>query len=156
MRSSFYLPVDDDLLPTGEVLAVEGTPFDFRTATPIGRNIAAVTHSGAGRVTEGGVGYDHNWVLEGVGMRDVVIITDPKSGRRLTMSTNQPGVQLYVGGYLDGVSGKAPLGSYPAFAGLTLETQTFPDSVNHSHFPSATLEPGDVYLNRVRFDFSTI
>ncbi len=155
MRSSFYLPVDDDLLPTGEVLSVAGTPFDFRTPTPIGKNIGAVTHSGAGRVTEGGVGYDHNWVLDGVGMRDVVDLTDPRSGRHLTMSTNQHGVQLYVGGYLEGVSGKAPVGAYPAFAGLTLETQSFPDGVNHSHFPRATLLPGETYLNKVRFEFGT-
>jgi aldose 1-epimerase len=155
MRSSHYLPVDDDLLPSGEVLAVADTPFDFRTPTPIGKNIDAVTHSGAGRVTESSVGYDHNWVLDGAGMRDVVILTDPKSGRRLTMSTNQPGVQVYVGGYLEGVTGKSPLGAYPAFAGLTLETQTFPDAPNHSHFPQATLHPGETYLNKVRFDFST-
>lgn len=154
MRSSFYVPVDDDLLPSGEVLAVDGTPFDFRTPTPIGKNIAEVTHSGAGRVTDGGVGYDHNWVLEGTGMREVVVITDPRSGRRLTLSTNQPGVQLYVGGYLGGVTGKAPVGAYEAFAGLTLETQTFPDAVNQSHFPQAELRPGQTYRNAMRFDFS--
>ena len=156
MRSSYYTPVDDDLLPTGEVRAVEGTPFDFREPTQIGKNINDVHHSGAGRVTESGVGYDHNWVLEGSGMRQVVFITDPASGRRLSMSTNQPGVQLYVGGYLDGVTGKGTVGQYKAFAGLTLETQTFPDAVNHSHFPQADLWPGETYLNSIRFDFSTV
>lgn len=144
----------DDLLPTGEVLAVEGTPFDFRKPRPVGENMAEVSNAGAGRVTQGGTGYDHNWVLEGTGMREVVFITDPRSGRRLTMSTNQPGVQLYVGGYLDGVTGKAPAGEYQAFAGLTLETQTFPDAVNHSHFPQAELHPGQTYLNSMRFVFS--
>jgi aldose 1-epimerase len=155
MRSSYYVPVDDDLLPSGEVLAVDGTPFDFRTPTPIGKNIAAVHHSGAGRVTDSGVGYDHNWVLDSVGMREVLAVTDPKSGRRLTLSTNQPGVQLYVGGYLDGVTGKAPVDRYKAFAGFTLETQTFPDAVNHSHFPRAELRPGESYLNSMRLNFST-
>ena len=155
MRSSYYVPVDDELLPSGEVLAVDGTPFDFRTPTPNGKNIGAVQHSGAGRVvTESGVGYDHNWVLEGVGMREVVFVTDPHSGRRLTMSTNQPGVQLYAGGYLDGVTGKEPVGEYKAFAGFTLETQTFPDAVNHAHFPQAELHPGQTYLNSIRFEFS--
>jgi aldose 1-epimerase len=154
MRSSFYVPVDDELLPSGEVLAVDGTPFDFRTPTPIGKNIAHVQHSGAGRVTESGVGFDHNWVLDGVGMREVLVVTDPRSGRRLTMATNQPGVQLYVGGYLDGVTGKAPAGEYQAFAGFTLETQTFPDAVNHAHFPRAELRPGETYHNSVRLDFS--
>ena len=155
MRSAFYTPVDDDLLPSGEVLAVNDTAFDFRAPTPIGKNMGAVQHSGAGRVTDGGVGYDHNWVLDGVGMREVVFVTDPRSGRQLTMSTNQPGVQLYVGGYLDGVTGKAPVGSYRAFAGFTLETQTFPDAVNQSHFPQAELHPGQTYVNSIRFEFST-
>lgn len=155
MRSSFYIPVDDELLPSGEVLAVDGTPFDFRTPTLIGKNIDAVQHSGAGRVTESGVGFDHNWVLDGVGMREVVVVTDPRSGRTLTMSTNQPGVQLYVGGYLDGVTAKAPADQYRAFAGFTLETQTFPDAINHVHFPRAELHPDQTYLNSIRFEFST-
>lgn len=146
VRSSAYLPVDDALLPTGEIRAVAGTPFDFRTATPIGKNIAGVGHSG----------YDHNWVLDGAGMREVVVVTDPHSGRRLTISTDQPGVQVYAGGYLEGVSGKAPAETYPAFAGLALEAQTFPDAVNHPHFPQAELRPGQTYRNSVRFDFSTV
>lgn len=156
MRSSFYIPVDDELLPTGEVLAVEGTPFDFRQATPVGTNMARVSHSGAGHSTERTSGYDHNWVLEGTGMREVAVITDPRSGRRLTMSTNQPGVQFYAGGYLNGVTGKAPAEEYEAFAGLALEAQNFPDAVNYSHFPQANLQPGETYLNKVRFDFSAV
>ena len=147
MHSSSYLPVDDDLLPTGEILAVAGTPFDFRAATPIGKNIAGATHSGTG--------YDHNWVLAGAGMREVAILSDARSGRRLTLSTNQPGLQMYAGGYLEGVSGKSPVTRYPAFAGLAMETQTFPDAVNHPHFPRADLHPGQNYHNSVRFDFST-
>lgn len=156
VRGSHYLPVDDELLPTGEIRAVAGTPFDFREPTPIGKNIAEVDNSGAGRPTGDIVGYDHNWVLDGSGMRPVVVATDPASGRRLTMSTNQPGVQLYVGGYLSGVTGKAPVTTYPAFAGFTLETQTFPDAVNHANFPSAALYPGQTYHNAVRFDFSVV
>lgn len=147
MRSSFYVPVDDELLPTGEVLGVAGTPFDFRTPTPIGRNNSRLERSGQG--------FDHNWVLEGVGMREVVFLTDPASGRRLTLSTDQPGVQVYVGGYLEGVTAKAPATTYPAFAGLTLETQTFPDAVNLSHFLQAVLPPGETYLNQMRLEFST-
>jgi aldose 1-epimerase len=154
MRSSFYTPVDESLLPTGEVLSVADTPFDFRAPKSIGQDIAKVEHSGAGRVTTSGAGYDHNWVLEGTGMREVLNITEPHSGRRLAMSTNQPGVQLYTGGYLEGVTGKPPVGRYSAFAGLTLETQTFPDAVNQSHFPPANLKPGETYTNIVQFDFS--
>jgi aldose 1-epimerase len=156
IRSSHYLPVDDELLPTGEVRPVAGTPFDFRTPTPIGKNIAEVDNSGAGRPTGEIVGYDHNWVLDGNGMREVLVATDPASGRRLTLSTNLPGLQLYVGGYLEGVTGKAPVNSYPAFAGFTLETQYFPDSVNHPGFPDPRLNPGQEFHNRIRFDFTAI
>ncbi|MGE0782664.1 aldose epimerase family protein [Mycolicibacterium sp.] len=146
VRAAHYLPVDRELLPTGEIAAVEGTPFDFRTATPIGENVARV----------GNTGYDHNWVLDGSGVRPVLVVTDPASGRRLTLSTNQPGVQVYTGGYLAGVTGKAPMATYPAFAGLALETQTFPDAVNQPHFPSAALRPGETYHNAMRFDFSVV
>lgn len=156
VNSSFYTPVDDELLPTGEVLAVAGTPYDFRSPTPIGKRLSEVSHSGAGRLTEDhGAGYDHNWVLAGAGMRDVARIEDPSSGRRLTLTTNQPGVQIYVGGYLAGVSAKAPLDRYDAFAGFTLETQTFPDAANQSHFPQPVLRPGETYRNAVRLTFST-
>lgn len=154
IHGSHYLPVDDELLPTGEVRRVEGTPFDFRTPTAIGKNIAAVENSGAGRQTGDVVGYDHNWVLDGSGMREVLIAHDPASGRRLVLSTNQPGLQFYVGGYLQGVSAKEPVASYPAFAGFTVETQTFPDAVNNSHFPSAAVYPGQTYHNAMRLDFS--
>ena len=156
MRSEYYLPVDDALLPTGEILGVADTPFDFRKATPIGAHLAQITHSGAGRTSDEGVGYDHNFILSGNGMRDVVTVTDPHSGRRMTMATNQPGVQLYVGGYLDGVTAKAPVSTYPAFAGFTLETQHFPDSPNIAHFPSPVLRPGETYVNRMAFTFSTV
>lgn len=156
LHSSYYLPVDEELLPTGEVLAVAGTPFDFRNPTPIGRHVAEVQHGGAGRATtDAGAGFDHNWVLEGVGMRQVLTLTDPASGRKMIMSTNQPGVQVYTGGYLDGVSAKGAVGRYAAFSGVTMETQTFPDAVNFSHFPQALLRPGQTYENRMRFDFST-
>lgn len=156
VNSSFYTPVDDELLPTGEVLAVEGTPFDFRSPTPIGKRLSEVSHSGAGRLTDDrGAGYDHNWVLAGTGMREVATVEDPSSGRRLTLATNQPGAQIYVGGYLAGVSAKAPLDHYDAFAGFTLETQTFPDAVNQSHFPQPILRPGETYRNAMRLSFST-
>lgn len=154
IRSSDYLPVDDELLPTGEIRPVDGTPFDFRTPKTIGRDIAEVENAGAGRPTGDIVGYDHNWVLDGSGMREVLVATDPASGRRLTLSTNQPGLQLYVGGYLEGVTGKPPVSTYPVFGGFTLETQLFPDSVNHSDFPDAELRPGALYHNAIRFEFS--
>lgn len=159
LNSSFYTPVDDELLPTGEVLTVDGTPFDFRVPTPIGQNIDQVDNAG-GHVTGDGsenkAGYDHNWVIEGSGMRKAASLTDPESGRCMIVHTNQPGVQIYSGGYLGGVTAKAPASRYEAFAGVTFETQTFPDSVNHSHFPQAVLRPGEVYRNSIRYEFSTV
>lgn len=84
LNSTYYVPVDEELLPTGEVRAVEGTPFDFRAPTPIGKNIEKVSHSGAGRaITDAGAGYDHNWVLDGHGLREVASIIDPNSGGAL-------------------------------------------------------------------------
>jgi aldose 1-epimerase len=153
---SAYLPVDDDLLPTGEVRPVDGTPFDFRTPKPIGRDLGRVRQGGAGRSTADAGNYDHNWVLDGTGMREVVVLTDPASGRRLTLSSDQPGVQVYSGGYLAGFSGKPPVAQYPAYAGVTLETQRFPDAPNHPHFPSAELRPGDTYRHRMHLAFSTV
>jgi aldose 1-epimerase len=154
--ASSYTPVDAELLPTGEILSVEGTPFDFRTETPIGKNIDAVDNAGAGRETSQNPGYDHNWVLDGVGMRQVATLTDPISGRRLTLVTDQPGIQVYAGGYLEGASAKGDLDTYAAFAGVTAEMQTFPDSINHSHFPQRVLRPGETYVNVVRYEFSVV
>lgn len=136
-----YLPVDEAGLPTGEVRAVAGTPFDFRTPAPVG-----------GR----GVAFDHCWVLDGDGMRAVAVVEHPGSGRRVTVSTNQPGLQFYAGGKLEGVSAKDPAGRYPARAGLALEAQNFPDAPNHHGFPSAELLPGQTYVNDVEYDFSVI
>ena len=141
-----YTPVDAELLPTGEILSVEGTAFDFRTETPIGKHIDAVDNAG----------YDHNWVLDGEGMRQVATLTDPASGRRLTLVTDQPGIQVYAGGYLEGASAKGDLETYAAFAGVTAEMQTFPDSINHAHFPQRVLRPGETYVNVVRYEFSVV
>ncbi len=144
--ASSYTPVDAELLPTGEILSVDGTAFDFRTETPIGKNIDAVDNAG----------YDHNWVLDGDGMRQVATLTDPASGRRLTLVTDQPGIQVYAGGYLEGASAKGDLETYAAFAGVTAEMQTFPDSINHAHFPQRVLRPGETYVNVVRYEFSVV
>jgi aldose 1-epimerase len=136
-----YLPVDEASLPTGEVRAVAGTPFDFRTPARVG-----------GR----GVAFDHAWVLDGTGMRAVAVVEHPGSGRRLTVSTNQPGLQFYAGGKLEGLSAKGSAGRYPAFAGLALEAQNFPDAPNHPNFPSAVLLPGQTYANDVEYAFSLL
>ncbi|QJU55289.1 aldose epimerase family protein [Herbiconiux sp. KACC 21604] len=153
LDAPFYTPVDGDLLPTGEILSVEGTPFDFRTPKAIGRDIGEVVNEAAGRDVDEAAGYDHNWILAGRGLRTVGRVTHPASGRTLDLATDQAGVQLYVGGYLGGVSAKAPLTEYAPFAGFTLETQTFPDSPHHSHFPSPVLRAGQQYRNTMVLTF---
>ncbi|TNC73703.1 aldose epimerase family protein [Rubellimicrobium roseum] len=155
LDAPFYTPVDAELLATGEILSVAGTPFDFTTPKPIGRDFAALGAVGEGVFDSGG-GYDHNWVLAGAGeaMRLCAEARDPASGRRMRLLTNQPGVQLYTGGYLnEQVIGK---GGRPLqrFAGFTLETQVFPGSPNHAHFPSSILRPRQTYDHRMEFDFS--
>lgn len=156
INSDFYTPVDDELIITGEVLKVAGTPFDFRTPTLIGEKIAEVPNSGAGRMEKGSsAGYDHNWCLLGEPnmLRPVLTARDPKSGRGFELSTNQPGVHLYTGGYLSSdVIGKGEK-PYQQFSGFTLETQTFPDSPNLSHVPQARLEVGDTYHHVIEFRF---
>ena len=143
-------PVVYERLMTGEVLSVEGTPFDFREAKPIGRDIAALGGVGGG-------GYDHNWCLSDAGdpMRLCAEVRDRASGRRMTLRTTEPGVQVYAGGYLDAsVLGKGGV-AYARFGGFTLETQRFPGSPNHPHFPSCVLRPGEVYEHRMELAFAT-
>ncbi|WP_028923236.1 aldose epimerase family protein [Pseudonocardia acaciae] len=154
LRSGHYVALDDELLPTGEVRAVDATPFDFRDPTPLGRGNARVHNRGAGRVSGDGGGYDHVWVLDGTGMRVVAELSDPASGRRLELATDQPGLCLYAGGYLGGTSAKGG-GEYGGFAGVTLETTGFPDDVNIAHFPSPVLRAGETYAHEMRLTFST-
>jgi aldose 1-epimerase len=155
--ADFFTPVDDELLPTGEVRAVEGSAFDFRHRTPVGREIRRVG-SGPGRTAPAGfAGYDHNWVLRGEpgSIRRCMTAVDRSSGRAMELWTNEPGVQLYTGGYLSNeVIGKHG-GAYAPFQGFTLETQRFPDSPNIAHFPSSRLAPGERYEHVMRFRFST-
>lgn len=154
LKAAHYVPLDDELLPTGEIRAVAGTPFDFRSAKTLGQDNAKVPNTGAGRISGGSAGYDHVWVLDGSGVRAVGTLTDPASGRRLELATDQPGLCLYAGGYLGGVSAKGG-GTYESFAGVTLETTGFPDDVNVAHFPSPVLRPGETYSHEMRLTFST-
>jgi len=156
IAADFYTPVDDELIITGEVLRVEGTPFDFRTPRPIGsRMIDLPRNAGAGRVDDGASGYDHNWCLGGETgrLRHTVTARDPVSGRGFDLWTNQPGVHFYTGGYLGPTmigKGGRPL---TRFGGYTFETQTFPDSPNLSHVPQARLDPGQTYHHLMELRF---
>jgi aldose 1-epimerase len=145
-----FTPVDETLIPTGELRRVEGTPFDFRRAKPIGRDIRDATE----QIRFGG-GYDHNWVLNGgPGLKLAARVHEPDSGRTLTIRTEEPGVQFYSGNFLNGTlvgpSGRA----YRQGDGFALETQHFPDSPNQPEFPSTVLRPGEVYDTTTVWEFT--
>jgi aldose 1-epimerase len=141
-----YTPVDAGLIPTGELKDVKGTPMDFTKATAIGARIAQV---------EGG--YDHNFVLRNQGGKVALAakVVEPKSGRVMEISTDQPGVQFYSGNFLDGtVKGKGGI-AYKKHYGFCLETQHYPDSPNKKDFPSVVLRPGETYKHVMIHKFST-
>jgi aldose 1-epimerase len=140
----FYLPVDSTLMPTGEVLSASGTPFDFSSPKPIGRDLGQV---------EGG--YDHCFVVKRSG-GDLDLVCrchDPATGRRMEVWSNQPGVQFYGGNFLDndrGAGGRV----YPKHGAFCVETEAFPDAVNVGHFPSCILRPGQEYHHLTVHRFS--
>jgi aldose 1-epimerase len=148
LNADRYTPVDATLIPTGELRRVDGTPMDFRKATAVGARIKEV----------GGtpVGYDHNFVLNSGGgtLAPVATVHDPKSGRTMEVSSTEPGVQFYSGNFLDGtLTGKKGV-VYRQYWGLCLETQHFPDSVNHPNFPSYVVRAGETYRSTTVFRFS--
>jgi aldose 1-epimerase len=150
INANRYTPVDDTLIPTGELATVDGTPFDFRKATAIGARIAAENAQ-----LKNGRGYDHNWVLNrsGSGLQPAARLVDPKSGRTLDVATTEPGLQFYSGNFLDGtITGKGGH-IYRHRTGLCLETQHYPDSPNHPNFPSTILRPGETYSSQTVFTF---
>jgi aldose 1-epimerase len=145
-----YTPIDDTFIPTGELAPVAGTPFDFRTPTPIGARLDE-PHEQLTR----GLGYDHNFVLSRTqgGLLHAARVVDPISGRTLDVETTLPGLQFYSGNFLDG-SLAGPGGRvHGRRSGFCLETQVFPDAPNHRHFPDATLRPGEVYDATTRYVF---
>lgn len=145
-------PVDDGLIPTGQMLAVDGTPMDFRTPRLIGRDINADNEQ-----LRFGRGYDHNWVLrkkEGE-LALAARLYEPTSGRVMEIYTTEPGIQFYSGNFLDGsITGKDGV-VYRHRWGLCLETQHFPDSPNKPNWPSTVLRPGQVYKTKTIHKFST-
>ncbi len=147
-----FTPVDKNLIPTGELRPVKGTPFDFTTSTKIGARIEDPYDQ-----MVLGHGYDHNWVInrKGDGLTLAARVYEPTSGRVLEVSTTQPGVQFYTGNFLDGtVTGKQGH-VYKRRFGLCLETQHFPDSPNHPEFPTTILKPGEKFHSKTVFKFST-
>lgn len=148
-----YLPTDASAIPTGERRAVTGTPFDFRTATPIGARIRDTSDEQLliGR------GYDHNWIV-GDGMsetpRTIARLSDPASGRTMVLRSNQPGLQFYSGNFLDGsLFGKAGR-AYRMGDAVALEPQAFPDTPNQPGFGSIRLAPGETYRHAIEWHFA--
>lgn len=145
LNADRYTPVDEGLIPTGELRPVRGTPMDFTTPTAIGARIAQVKG-----------GYDHNFVLRGKKgeLALAARLVEPTSGRVMEIFTDQPGVQFYSGNFLDGsVKGKGGV-VYGKHYGFCLETQHFPDSPNKPEFPSVVLRPGETYRHRMSHRFS--
>ncbi|MGH8316599.1 MAG: aldose epimerase family protein [Steroidobacteraceae bacterium] len=152
INASHYTPVDDVLIPTGQIAPVAGTPFDFRKATPIGLRI----RDGNDAQIRYCHGYDMNFVLDGRPgtLRLAARVEDPRSGRVLEVYTTAPGVQFYSGNFLNGTAiGKDGI-AYREGDAVVLEPQDFPDAPNHSNFPSATLNPGAAYHSVIVYRFS--
>jgi aldose 1-epimerase len=145
-----FVGVDGESIPTGEIAPVAGGPMDFTEPKLIGKDFTRMTGQPGG--------YDHTFVLDPPhpgAMTLAAEVSDPASGRVMTISTTEPGIQFYTGNYLDGsVTGKGG-SAYQKNAGLCLETQHFPDSPNQPHFPSTTLRPGQVFRSTTVHKFST-
>ena len=138
--------MNDELIPTGEIANVEGTPFDFRKPFEIGERIDEIGGDPGG--------YDHNFVLDGTSEEKVLAakLMDPKSGRFVEVITTEPGVQLYTGNFLDGTLALGDV-TYVKNSGLCLETQHFPDSPNQPNFPNTILRPGEKFISQTIFMF---
>jgi len=147
IRASAFTPVDSTLIPTGELRPVEGTPFDFRTPHLIGERIGEAYD----QLILGG-GYDHNYVLDNLEEVDAEVF-DPSTGRVIQVITDQPGVQLYTGNFLDGTQTGRNGMVYQYRSGFCLETQRYPDSPNQASFPSVILTPEEPFLSSTTFRF---
>ncbi len=151
LNADHFTPVDKNLIPTGKIAPVKGTPMDFTKPTAIG---ARINDNYEQLVL--GKGYDHNFVLngKGAGMHLAARVKDPKSGRVLEVTTTEPGVQFYSGNFLDGTLTGKNGHKYQKRDGFALETQHYPDSPNHPNFPSTILRPGKTYHSRTTLKFS--
>ena len=150
--ADYYTPVDSTFMTTGEIAPVEGTPMDFRTPTPVGARINDYDFV----QLKNGNGYDHNWVLNTKGdiTRKCATLESPLTGIVLDVYTNEPGIQVYAGNFLDGsLTGKKGI-TYNQRASVCRETQKYPDTPNKPEWPSAVLRPGEKYMSQCIFKFS--
>ena len=152
VEADAFTPVDDTYMTTGEIAPVEGTPMDFRTPKQIGAEIENFDYE----QLKNGNGYDHNWVLSTGGdlTRKAAELRNDATGIVLEMYTDEPGVQIYTGNFLDGtVTGKHGI-VYNQRTGICLETQHYPDSPNNPEWPSVVLRPGETYTSHCTYRFS--
>ena len=150
INADFYLPIDETSIPTGEILKVEGTPFDFRTAKPVGRDIDADHEQ-----IKNGAGYDHCFVLnkrEEGELSFAARIVEPNSGRTMDVYTTEPGVQVYTDNWADGYKGQNGA-TFPRRSAICFEAQHFPDSPNRPYFPSVVLKPHQKYKQKTVYKF---
>lgn len=153
LDASRYTPVDKTLIPTGKVVTVKGTPFDFRKPTPIGARIDTKDE----QLTFGG-GYDHNFVADKLlpgTLTRIARVEDPTSGRVMEVLSTEPAVQFYSGNFLDGTLKGKGRKAYVHRGAFCLEPQHYPDSPNHRNFPSTVLRPGETYRNTIVYRFTT-
>ena len=155
LNADRYTPVDETLIPTGDIDPVEGTPLDFNKPTPIGDRIRNDFEQ-----LVIGRGYDHNWVLDRRNPNNTSLILaarvrEPNSGRVLSIYTTEPGIQFYSGNFLDGTLVGTSGNMYRQGDGFALETQHYPDSPNQPNFPSTVLRPGEEYETQTIYQFST-
>lgn len=150
INADFYIPIDNTSIPTGEILKVEGTPFDFRVPKPVGQDIDADDEQ-----IRNGNGYDHCFVLnkkEPGELSFAAKITEPISGRTMEVYTTEPGVQLYTDNWADGYKGQNGA-TFPRRSGICFEAQHFPDSPNRPYFPPVILNPGEQYKQKTIYKF---
>ena len=150
INADFFIPIDNTSIPTGEILKVEGTPFDFRTPKPVGQDIDADDEQ-----IKNGSGYDHCFVLnkkESGELSFAAKITEPVSGRTMEVYTTEPGVQLYTDNWATGYKGQNGA-TFPRRSGICFEAQHFPDSPNRPYFPPVVLKPGEQYKQKTIYKF---
>ena len=154
LNASEYLPTDETLIPVGDSEPVAGTPMDFLVPKPIGRDLEADFPA-----IRYGKGYDACWIIDGAQegqLQDAVELWSERSGRRLLVTTTQPGVQIYTGNWLTGCPAGKNGHIYEDYAGIAIECQHLPDSPNHPDYPTTVLEPGEDFGQAIIFAFSVL
>ena len=152
INANFYLPIDETSIPTGEILKVKGTPFDFTTPKEVGKDIVADNEQ-----IKNGAGYDHCFVLNKSEVGELTFaarVVEPIHGRTMEVYTTEPGIQFYSDNWADGFKGSHGT-TFGKHSALCFEAQHFPDSPNKPYFPSVILRPGEVYIQKTIYKFGT-